>query len=257
MTIVKTRIKQHPLDDETLETPEHDEMVLWLLDEDNVCKLFPGIRYLLRNQGNSVSVEYTSKFMILLEKITHNDFFNEHKLWDLLYNNESLNSEFIDSCIEKSEKEGKNITQNEIKESWNSLCKHYTIAMNNSKSISIESEVPITSSNGNYVIGFWDVIISVNIRESASSNRKDNIEIRVIPKHQDILKYYIEVKPKITSFGKTLRQINLYKTYICGTNYELILITKDSKFREAFGSQNIIVKTLPLPEEPIKNTKSK
>ena len=32
------------LDDETLKTPKHDEMVLWLLGIDNVCAVLPSVK---------------------------------------------------------------------------------------------------------------------------------------------------------------------------------------------------------------------
>lgn len=36
-----TTEKLWSLDDETLKTPKHDEMVLWLLDESNIVSIFP------------------------------------------------------------------------------------------------------------------------------------------------------------------------------------------------------------------------
>ena len=56
---------------------------------------------------------------------------------------------------------------------------------------------------------------------------------------------YIEVKPKIDSFGATLRQINTYQRLVRGSNGNIYLFTEDLRFKEEFESQDIKVISPP------------
>lgn len=156
-----TTEKLWKLDDETLKTPKHDEMVLWLLNKDNVKSLFP---------------------------------------------------EFIDSDI------------------------------------MIVSEDPLTAGNG-FLVGYLDIVINYNLhRYDVPDKYKEFHDTPPMCK-------YIEVKPVISSFGSTLRQLKTYIHYLnhrvlhnskqWNTPVDMYLFTADLIFKEAFESQGIKVLTYP------------
>lgn len=96
----------------------------------------------------------------------------------------------------------------------------------------IISESPIKAQNG-FLIGYWD--IEVIIAEKTEGYNEYLIET-----------YYVEVKPKITSFGETLRQLNTYRSYLADFERENIyLFTEDLRFKDAFESQGIKVISPP------------
>lgn len=143
------------LDDETLTTPEHDQMVLWLLNKNNILKLFPE-----------------------LESIkTH---------------------------------------------------------------IEIKSEVPVLTKN-RFIVGYWDVIISFKNITGINTDFNPPIPIGF-----DV-RYFIEVKPKIKSFGATLRQIKTYLTYDHLLYNRVFIFTTDLRFKEAFQSQGINILKYEMP----------
>ena len=149
-----TTEKLWDLDDKTLKTPAHDEMVLWLLNKTNILSLFPEV---------------------------------EHHHIDII------------------------------------------------------SENPLTAENG-FLVGYLDITIELTPYYS--------------PDDDPLATYkYIEVKPTISSFGSTLRQLNTYIHYIKLKNrrflgghkipIEMYLFTADLRFKEAFESQRIKVLTYP------------
>jgi hypothetical protein len=87
--------------------------------------------------------------------------------------------------------------------------------------IDIESEVPICSQN-DFIIGYIDIAILYHIPDRPS---------RVL---------FVEVKPKIKSFGETLRQINTYKKYKA---FNYVIYSPDITFREVFKTQKINIIT--------------
>jgi len=87
--------------------------------------------------------------------------------------------------------------------------------------IEVESEVPICI-NKDFIVGYIDIVIRYNFPDSPP---------RVL---------YVEVKPKIKSFGDTLRQLKTYQMY---RPFNYILYTPDTTFQEAFKTQGFCVVT--------------
>lgn len=87
--------------------------------------------------------------------------------------------------------------------------------------IEVESELPITTKN-DYIIGYIDIAISC---------RRGDFPPLIL---------FVEVKPKIKSFGETLRQIRTYKNY---RNTPCIIYSPDTTFKNAFDSQKIPIIT--------------
>lgn len=91
--------------------------------------------------------------------------------------------------------------------------------------VSIKSEVPIITYN-KFIIGYWDVVVNIIRRHKDGTVWMD-------------ITYYIEVKPKIDSFGATLRQLNTYRQY-CPSQH-ILLYTPDISYEKEFNSQGISV----------------
>jgi hypothetical protein len=82
--------------------------------------------------------------------------------------------------------------------------------------MNIQSELPITTKT-EYIIGYIDVVL-----EAGRTN--PNI--------------FVEAKPKIKSFGETLRQIRTYMNYR-NFNVRYVIYSPDTRFKAAFESQGI------------------
>lgn len=83
--------------------------------------------------------------------------------------------------------------------------------------VNIESELPITSKT-DFIIGYIDIAISVSRRDSTP------------------IILFVEVKPKIKSFGETLRQLKTYMNY---RKFNYVVYSPDISFRNAFQTQKI------------------
>lgn len=82
--------------------------------------------------------------------------------------------------------------------------------------INVESEIPLSTKN-EFIIGYIDIIIDCGRYDPS---------------------IYVEAKPKIKSFGETLRQIRTYMNYR-NYNVRYVLYSPDTRFKAAFESQGI------------------
>ena len=106
----------------------------------------------------------------------------------------------------------------------------------------INCEQPILLTNGYYksVVGYWDIVVNFQIEKIHAQIIDENkTEWKENIKHF----IYIEIKPKIESFGSILRQIKKYKLYTNLTEgiCQIILFTPDTTFNKEFESQGIKV----------------
>jgi hypothetical protein len=104
--------------------------------------------------------------------------------------------------------------------------------------IDIQSEVPIVTGGNKFIVGYWDIIITITPKHRI----KNHIEYK---RAADSKRLFIEVKPVIDSFGKVLRQLNTYREHQglnkqCGSQY-IMLFTEDTTFQSAFENQGIPV----------------
>lgn len=115
----------------------------------------------------------------------------------------------------------------------------YTLS---SISTKIYTENPIMRARS--ILGYWDIVfmrfglLKTQPYEDPSPSgaltfRSGNIRI-----HSGI---FIEVKPKIDSFGKVMRQLKTYETYQPEAKGNIYLVTPDLRFKDAFESQGIHV----------------
>jgi len=190
-----TTEKLWKLNDDMLSTPEHDNMVLWLLDYINTSRVL-----------------ILEKYQFRVKKICGDDAY----------------SRFVDRL--------------------NDTMSQFTI----------DSEVPITANNG-FLVGYCDVVVSLKKiftdefyydRYFGFEDFIRNVQVRGalignecmwcdLINHHISKPKYIEVKPKIKSFGETLRQLRTYKHYL--NVQDIYLFTKDMRFKDAFESQGISV----------------
>ncbi len=119
--------------------------------------------------------------------------------------------------------------------------------------IIINSEVPIKDNN-DFINGYWDIEILIKaIIKPVRIGIEDAQNAKVLYEIPD--RIYIEVKPKIDSFGTTLRQLNTYKSLIPGSSGNIYLFTEDLRFKEQFEFQGI--KVINPPEEKLNRNPNK
>ncbi len=87
-----TTEKLWKLDDETLSTPKHDEMVLWLLEKQNIIKLLPVIDNFLNNYNWWSSLNSINLIAPVISKIP--DF------WDKLKSSKELSDSDVNTVLE-------------------------------------------------------------------------------------------------------------------------------------------------------------
>lgn len=203
----KTQEKLYNNDDRQLTTPKHDEMILWLLNKRNAVSIIPGldIKLIEINYNNPIVQETGCIIQCFAERgyqITPNalKFFNR------------FNKDKIDGFIDRIDKIEPDLLVVGIEQI--NLCAELFI---NYGYIKIQSEVPI-NPRGGFIIGYLDILVTFLPTKT---------------------KYAIEVKPTVSSFGETLRQLNTYKSFF--GNAEFFLCTSDLGFKGAFEDQGIKV----------------
>jgi hypothetical protein len=214
----KTQEKLWKLDDEQLSTPKHDEMVLQLLNLDYCKKLFTEL-------NTEPEYVYSGKEFVISPFFIKNINAPKDIFW-----------------IEQNKKE---IIQ---EKHWDIYFRGFPYLVDlydvvgaeyqsiiEPREITICAESPIVSNN--YIIGYWDVVIHKPIIVPRNFELKNN----------PILGIFIEVKPKIDSFGKVLRQLKTYMQYLKGReSIKCCLYTPDTQYDAAFEGQGIHV-VHPLP----------
>ncbi len=129
--------------------------------------------------------------------------------------------------------------------------------------IKISSEMPIIGRNG-FIIGYWDIKIEFQTTKDYATDiiwgfnngekLLTNYTIWRFRRHNKFhpestlthiphtyFPVFIEVKPKIKSFGETLRQLKTYQSYDPESVGRTYLFTADIGFKGAFESQGIKV----------------
>lgn len=112
--------------------------------------------------------------------------------------------------------------------------------LKNVQNCTVKFEVPIFSDRQHkFMIGFADAVVSFD--QPSTWEGKDILVPRALG---------IEIKPKVMSFGETLRQINLYRQYL-EVNYWALVLSEASSFEEMFEKENISTFVFKKkPDEP-------
>lgn len=223
-------------DDDSLTTPAHDEMVCYLLQKENILKILPGLNKYLKNPGVKILFKGNHLYQELwkrenidfLDALNNSEIFPDIAKYDELVVTGHYYNQFRDLSSEEWQfiiSEFKDIQSVNIPDC---NCR-----------LSIQSEVPINGGYDNrYILGYWDIHIKI-VKPDEYEVLSENNNFVIHWAKGDYSDVYIEVKPKITSFGQTLRQLNTYAEYTGKKN--IYLFTRDSRFKEQFESQGIHV----------------
>lgn len=245
--------KQWKMDDDTLTTPQHDEMVLWLLNSEHAYPIFR------RNYHHElIPVIYHANSDIAK--------YFEHGIPNLWERLETGNSELTDQdLIELGKVDGylSSSDKERVSDLWKELCVDFKECMNSRRItvrrkcksyISVKSEVPILTKRES-IMGYWDIVISLRYLKFPNlffTSKHFSLQLHHpegLPHYETVdgecwhHKIFVEVKPTIHSFGATLRQLRKYQHYSSDSVGNTYLFTEDLRFRDSFESQGIHVVT--------------
>jgi len=247
MTGEKNRYKTHEqlwkLEDGDLSTPQHDELVLQLMNKANAVEFIKRLGY------DENCYTYTTSYCYP----KYSPIYTAH-LYPRNYKYTSELMEEFDCFLRNAHSSISTIGAKMFEEYIKN--KHCPV-------IDVLCEVPLQSSYNQFIIGYVDVRYNVrnfestfNIKTDEEYEYKDKFYgsahegiIKVRPEGQikvsnkslsrlgDEISINIEVKPKIKSFGETMRQINTYKEFDKYPMY--VIYSPDVRFKAAFESQGV------------------
>jgi hypothetical protein len=246
LTGEKNRCKTHEqlwkLEDGELSTPVHDELVLQLMNPRNALNMCNQIGYNEDYWAWSVTKVYPNYYALD----------NPSSYYPRNYNySDDIRTEF-DEFLSNSHASISQIG----KQMYENFCERERNPI-----IDISCEYPVQTGHNKFIIGYLDIkynitglkrtfdIISNESYEYLDQWYKDYEKIiKVCPRGtlsvintsfndtgEDVT-VNIEVKPKIKSFGETLRQINTYRTCFSGI---YVIYSPDVRFKAAFESQGV------------------
>lgn len=259
MTGEKNRYKTHEqlwkLDDKDLKTPAHDELVLQLLSKNAAFNFIKVLGY--------NPLEWQARYEVAYPTYKY-DLYDEDTI---KLNKECFPVEYqydrdVRNCFDEFIKSSHEYLRPDAKEIFYEFCK-----LKNKLNVDIKSEVPIISGRNKFIIGYIDIQYNIkgfiqrtlfksntlcNFEYDYQKTYNSDIEHKTFsfyPRGEISIYNYsmnikrsnvtinVEVKPKIDSFGETLRQINTYKTYIPDDIF--VIYSPDTRFKEAFETQGI------------------
>lgn len=215
------------IEDDTLKTPEHDAMVIHLLNTSNVKLLIPRLAEFLDEAGAVVRLEEYHR--LYFEGRTLGDLINDG-IWQCLHSHTYPTFIKTEVCLTVMEER----RAEEARKNWAQAQEDFDAVREGElepRKLKISSEVPIYNGK-QFIIGYWDICI-MPINPESRGNYFTKLWRGNTP-HP----YFIEVKPTIRSFGETLRQIQTYKAY---THGHICLFTNDARFKNEFETQDITV----------------
>lgn len=274
-----TTEKLWKLDDETLTTPKHDEMVIWLLNKDNIKSIIKKdefvhniikpilystenmLDYVAEYHGykpyDSIPVTYDPVPVINIDEEWGFTLFENHKTDP--FSDEPIpfkstrnrvdGLRFIYNIVfntnmDKHPRHIQNI-RNGLSAELNEIKTHLNEQRSVYDFLSIESEKPLVSGYNKFIVGYADIYLSFKIPEYKTEHFMLKYDMLNI-----INSCCIEVKSSIKSFGQTLRQLKTYQEHL-PKNTIMCLFSTDTKFKKAFESQGIKVLTYPIEQKSI------
>lgn len=224
--------------DGDLSTPEHDELLLWVLNKDNVL-------HMLLSLGSKITPNWYNQI-------------TWHRRWHRRCDNVPCNWQWSDECCTGVCEEDKEKRAKRLKTLALALMQAHRFRDNKAQyeeRLEIVAEEPILGYN-HYNIGFADAKILVNLRGftfgeenegQACYFSKESIFSSLVGyeideedhSHGRVVSYYVEIKPNVRSIGELVRQINLYKSHL--ENSTWLVVTKTNGLKDILGSQKILV----------------
>jgi len=230
-TRAQTFLQKVGFKDEDLKTPRHDEIILSLMDKDKMLEVITSC-YPELEEGSC-----WSKKVNLLHSFTHTNY-PTYSIWgDLFEVDPSTNSLKVKIKVEDLVK-GYERNKEKIIGELERIKQDFEDFKKLEIELFIEGEKPIVKGVGTYktIIGYVDFLVTLThpVTKYFSSVQPTS---NIIRSEQHTTKFFIEVKPKITSFGETLRQM---KTYIEYTNAKPIIVADTTQeIKEAFEKEGI------------------
>jgi len=232
------------LDDETLKTPKHDELVLWLLNKNNFLSVFS---LDLQLSERSVDINSCEELRSIHEHLGNDNF------WDLLKKKEyykDIPDTLQDFWFAAMQEYHEFVSDIHVL----SLSDKVIIEYKGLIEYKAKSEVPISTYN-HFIVGYWDLVVTLEpaLILKWSKSHYFSLESQYELSNNMPRQLYIEVKPRIDSFGATLRQLNTYQDYVHEAKGKTYLFTPDLRFKDAFESQGIHVISPPIPRSSCAN----
>jgi hypothetical protein len=197
----KTLIERFGFKDEQLTTPEHDKILLWLLDKRNMVKVLEELGVIRRDK--------------VIFICPYNKAICD---WD----REKGECSAVCTHLRRDSRE-------RIERMTNVRNVFMREKDNPRIEMEIHAEYPIV--NRGYTIGFVDLFVFI----------EDEVEVDgFLFNYYDVKnnRVFLEIKPLIDSVGELIRQINFYRSYLEGV---WIVVTKTQGLKEILSSQGILV----------------
>jgi len=215
----KTLVERFGFKDEDLTTAEHDEMLVWCLQKENIEKMLRELEII---------------------QITHPLSFSGCYRKDSIDRDTLKCSPECPFFTEATEIEKKRASLSELRKKILSTPKPEIL-------FSIQAEYPILGYNG-FNIGFVDVMVKIKKQDWIKAPVTNHCYFFVESYEKKYDKVFIEIKPKVKSIGELIRQINLYRSHEdykdriysrdCGA---WIVLTKTPNLQKIFATQQIYV----------------
>ena len=250
-----TTEKLWKLEDGELSTPQHDELVFQLMVAKNAKNL---LEFIGLDDNKLGMLKDNCEYWDFRKTVSWQE--GTEKYFPYEYeSNASIRASF-DALVAK--------VYSPLKQRMKSICNEFLREKINETTQAIKCEVPIKTGYNGFIAGYIDVqyitspmIYKYSVKLESTrydyrSDRGDAYTLEINPpiclmticntslahiKSSDPFDrktINIEVKPKIKSFGETLRQVNTYKELL-GDNAEYVIYSPDTRFKQAFESQGI------------------
>jgi hypothetical protein len=210
---VKTIAERFGFKDKDLTTPEHDKILLWLLNDKNLIKVLEELGVIKRIENYKILGPFCQAYKCDWS-------------WD------SMSCSGVcawDKEERRKRKEKMRQTFSEI----NSFIKEIHFKYPDLIKLEKKVEAPIITSE-KYTIGFIDLLIHIDTEFQINNS----FAVEFYEKTGKIL--YIEIKPKINSIGELIRQINFYRSYLPQDSL-FAVVTRTAGLKPILNDQNILV----------------
>jgi len=269
-----TLIERFGFKDKDLTTPEHDRMLLWILNKNNVLSMLEALG-LIKQEGRTTlhhrsfgyyesnkkcdwtwgtgctgfcsKIEYKEGHPCCpkcnireLKPDTLECSYCKAKIPEGEFERQILIlQEEKKRKIKENEETMKSFAEQTIKEYNQTSAEVKAIRLKNfANLIEINVEQAIMGGyNDNYNIGFIDAVITI-YNLIGNNDTTEHCHFSYTPFAYGG-EYYVEIKPKVNSIGELIRQINMYRSHVKGGCW--IVVTQTPNLKEILGSQNIFV----------------
>lgn len=227
----KTLAERFGFKDKDLTTPEHDKMLLWILDKKNSLLMLENLGMVTRNDS------------LQLNNIILDSMYGRQCDWSWDTHQCSGNCQKTFSSSGADETKYKDATSRNYRFATEQL---NTVKIDDF--IEIEAEHAILGYN-KFNIGFVDAVITIRNCRKFSLKFEDwfnpcsfsYIPFRILGETPSEAKFFVEIKPRVDSIGELIRQINMYRSHTetRSSKNVWIVASKTQNLKEILSGQNI------------------